>query len=161
MPVPFVNPHRNVDRAESLHIPIQMNRPKRFWTQWSTKELPVVVQKQTGPLPVSRPEKRGCVVDMAGRFLLIDEDDIDPAVFQAVADVGEPVQHLESPLARPAHTDDNQSVTAHQVSQEPVRVVMGQKRNTGVNHVNLPSNAAPPFRTIPEFRFGNTKGAGQ
>jgi hypothetical protein len=34
-------------------------------------------------------------------------------------------------------------VTAHQVSQEPVRVVMGQKRNTRVNHVDLPSNAAP------------------
>lgn len=76
---------------------------------------------------------------MAGRFLLIDEDDIDPAIFQPVADVRKPVQHLESTLVRPAHTDDNQSATAHEVSQEPMRVVMGQKRDTGVNHVNLPS----------------------
>jgi uncharacterized protein YoxC len=78
---------------------------------------------------------------MPGRFLLIDEDDVDPAIFQAVADIRKAIQHLKSAFARLAHTDDDQPPTAHQVSQEPMRVIMRQQRNTGINHVNPPANA--------------------
>jgi len=54
--VPAFILHRYADRTETLHLPIQMDRSKPFWTHWSSKEPSLVVQEQTGPLPVSRPE---------------------------------------------------------------------------------------------------------
>ena len=103
-------PQRDVRCIEPSHLRIEIHRAKRFRVRRTAKELTVIIQQKTRPLPVACAKRGGGVLNMARRFLLIDKDDVEPALFQALTDIREPVEHLESAFARLTHADDDQSV---------------------------------------------------